>query len=119
MSHSKQDRIDDTKLFIFMRDQWRCCHIDKHGRRCLQSASECAHEIGQGHINGIITLWNQTYKEQRNYTWIEIHVIHNTLNMKSSCRAHNSNFNIGFNPGAVRDKLNEIRAQLKKDGIIK
>lgn len=112
MSHSKQSRIDDTKLAVFTRDQWRCCHVDGRGNRCPQSATECAHLIGQGHTDGVMNLWNQTYNERRNLTWIDANVMHNPLNLRSSCNHHNDYFNIGFKPETVKAKLEEIHQQL-------
>ncbi|HAJ79373.1 MAG TPA: hypothetical protein DCO75_06340 [Fibrobacteres bacterium] len=117
MSHRERDpfKIDETKCRIFERDHFRCMYPG-----CMKSATELAHHIGQGnHQIGIIkTTWNIEFKEQRNYRFIEAHVIHNDLNMSASCRKHNSYFNIGGNPGKVTEKLKEIRENLIQRGVI-
>jgi hypothetical protein len=112
----KQDTIVQTRLTVFERDGWRCQFPG-----CLNSSTECAHLIGQGHAQDVMDKWNQMFREQRNYRWIECNVIHSSANMRASCsnKAHNSHFNIGFNPEQIKEKLREIRAELKRTGVIK
>jgi hypothetical protein len=119
--HHKHFDIDENRLAIFERDGWQCRHVDEHGNRCPESATEIAHGIGQGiHAISITrTEWNGEFKESRPYNWIEKNVIHHPLDVFSSCRKHNDSFNIGFQPVAVREKLYEIHENLKQTGVIK
>lgn len=115
------DRIRQTKETVFTREGWRCQYRDKQGRQCGESCTELAHEIGQGHAGWVVEKWNQMFNEKRHLTWIHEHVIHNPANMRASCsnKSHNSYFNIGFKPERVIEKLREIRAELKRTGVIK
>jgi hypothetical protein len=112
----KSSVIEETKLRIFERDHFRC----QHGG-CCEKDRELAHHIGQGYhsINHTRTEWNREFKENRGYNWIEANVIHNGLNMSTSCRKHNDYFNIGNNPGKILKKLYEIRESLKIKGVVK
>jgi len=118
MRHRERDKfkIDKTKQRIFERDHCKCQHPG-----CCESAVELAHCVGQGEnqIGITKTMWNIEFKEQRNYRFIEVHVIHNDLNMSASCSRHNSYFNIGNDPGKVLEKLKEIRKNLIQTGVIK
>jgi len=119
--HRKHFEIRENCMAILDRDHWMCRYIDAKGNHCRQSATEIAHGISQGEsMTSIIrTQWNGEFNESRPYNWIQRNVIHNPLNVFSSCRKHNDYFNIGNNPGAVRERLYAIREQLKKDGVIK
>jgi len=119
--HRKHFDIDENRLAVFDRDHWQCRHVDANGHRCQSSATEIAHGISQGEsmISIVRTRWNGEFDESRPYNWIEHNVIHNGLNVFASCRKHNDYFNIGNNPGAVREKLKEIHEQLQHEGIIK
>lgn len=119
--HRKHFEIDENRLAVFARDGWRCRHIDAHGNRCTASATEIAHGIGQGvhSVTATRTTWNGEFNEARPYNWIEHNVIHNPLNVFASCKRHNDYFNIGNNPGAVREKIHEIHEQLQQEGVVK
>lgn len=119
--HRKHFEVDEHRLAIFERDGWQCRHVDERGHRCTESATEIAHGIGQGiHAISITrTMWNGEYNEARPYNWIESHVIHHPLDVWASCRKHNDSFNIGNNPGAVREKIHEIHEQLQRAGVVK
>ena len=110
-----QHDIDESRRAIFERDGWKCQFPG-----CYAPATEIAHHIGQGerHIRATKLSWNGEYNESRNYNWIRQHVTHHPLNVSASCRKHNDYFNIGNNPGAVRDKLAAIRDNLIEKGVI-
>jgi hypothetical protein len=119
--HRKHFDIDENRRAIFSRDGWQCRHVDDHGNRCPESATEIAHGIGQGiHAISITrTMWNGEFNEARQHKWIEHNVIHHPLDVWASCRKHNDSFNIGNNPGAVRERLYAIHEQLQQEGVIK
>jgi hypothetical protein len=119
--HRKHFDIDENRLAVFDRDHWQCRHVDANGHRCQSSATEIAHGISQGEsmVSIVRTRWNGEFDESRPYNWIEHNVIHNGLNVFASCRKHNDYFNIGNNPGAVRERLYAIREKLKQEGVVK
>lgn len=100
---------------IHERDGWHCKYPG-----CHYEDIQIAHHISKGdtYITSTLNRWNREYQEHRTYKWIKAHVINHPLNVVTSCAAHNSRFNIGNSPGAVRDKLNEIREALERNGEI-
>ena len=118
----KNDQIRTTKEIVWARDGYRCQYRNIHGVQCCDTGPlTLAHRIGQGHAVSVQTKWNGEFCEDRDIRFIENRVMNHPLNLVTCCTNlnHNSSFNIGNNPGAVRDKIREIRKQLKKDGVVK
>jgi hypothetical protein len=106
--------IEENCRAIHDRDRWHCTVPG-----CCNHDIQVAHRIQKYKVFGVLEIWNNTYNENRNYHWIKYNVIHHPLNVTTSCAFHNSSFNIGNNPGAVREKLEEIRENLINTGVIK
>lgn len=122
MSERKDDRIRRTKETVWARDGYRCQYRNGHGVQCCNTGPlTLAHRIGKGHAESVRTKWNGEFNEDRDSRFIDAHVMHHPLNLVTCCTNtdHNSSFNIGFQPVAVREKLYEIRENLKQTGVIK
>lgn len=122
MSERKDDRIRLTKETVWARDGYRCQYRNERGFQCADTGPlMLAHRIGQGHAGSVQTKWNGEFKEDRDIRFIENHVMNHPLNLVTCCTnlSHNSSFNIGNNPGAVREKIHEIHKQLQQSGVIK
>lgn len=102
-----KDRDENEQSFyrIMDRDHWRCQYPG-----CGKPATERAHRIAQTQANTIevrriVRDVMGRYEEAR---FIQRCIIHADKNMAASCRKHNDYFNIGNNPQAVRELVEEI-----------
>lgn len=86
--------IRDTRLFVYNRDEYKCQHPNCEIRGFENL--ELAHRIGQGHKNGIKKIILQIYGKHITKKELD-KIIHHPLNFATSCKKHNSFFNIGFN----------------------
>ena len=122
MSERKDDRIKNTKEIVWSRDGYRCQYRNERGVQCCDNGPlTLAHRIGKGHTVSVQTKWNGEFNEDRDIRFIENRVMHHPLNLVTCCTDlnHNDSFNIGFNPGAVRERLYAIHEQLQQSGVIK
>jgi len=84
----------EQKLYILNRDGWKCQYPG-----CNKPACHLAHRIAQTKAN------IKKYGKD---------IIHNELNLVAVCEnlAHNSHFNIGFNPVECKRLVEKIKARL-------
>jgi hypothetical protein len=108
---SANDKIATAKRRIFGRDCYQCCFP---GCKDQSNHIELAHGIAQTEANAkmIVRLWREMFGEEITIkqSW---EIIHDDRNLFTSCKAHNSKFNIGYNPEKVRKHLEEVRRGLK------
>lgn len=106
----KSFEIEEARRRKFSAAGWRCEYVHPDGTRCTDNCTELAHRIGKGEYNVIDVkeIWKRLYKLNWSLSEIRRYIIHNDLNTAASCRRHNSYFNIGNNPGKVRELLNKI-----------
>lgn len=89
-------KIAESKRRIFARDLYRCqypgCRVTGEGR------IEVAHRIAKSQSNAKEI--RQFLRDEMGSDWtlamVTEKIIHHPLNMVTSCRLHNDNFNIGF-----------------------
>lgn len=104
----KQSDIAEAKIEVFERDGYTCQWC---GKAFQESQLEVAHHIMKGSIN---RSKSTSYRYVKNWLWREYNfdaslniidlIIHHKYNMSTSCKKHNDNFNIFYNP-EKRDKL--------------
>jgi hypothetical protein len=113
MRDKDQDLNEQSFYRIMDRDGWRC-----QWPGCGRPATERAHRIAKTEANKIEArvLMSKIIGHFPAPTWVTRFIIHHDLNMAASCRAHNSQFNIGNNPEAFRALIAEIFKELKKHG---
>jgi len=112
MNERTQYEIDETRRRLFERDLWRCRYPG-----CLENCTELAHRIGQGKmmVKHIQRLLRYDFGELWDAETVRRLIIHNDKNMASSCRKHNSYFDISNCEEAVRVLLAEIYQEVIED----
>lgn len=111
---NKDIEINETRKQVYARDNYTCQHpeCDVSGWENL----ELAHCISKGksnqrYIQNLMAAYYDKYvslKEVRE-------MLNHPLNLKTSCRKHNSYFNIGFNRMKAVNLLKEIKKDLDNE----
>jgi len=107
----KDIKIMETRLRVYTRDGFKCQYPD-----CLSVGFdnlELAHLIsaGKDNRNYIYQYWIDNYGKFLTEKEID-KIIYHPKNMKTSCRKHNSYFNIGGQPEKVKKLLKKIKEVL-------
>ena len=110
--------IDDSKLYIFTRDWFKCQHPDCNIRGI--GNLEVAHRIAKGEKSAknnvnrdyVIRFWYQNFNEMITKKYACDVILNHPLNMVTSCREHNDYFNIAGRPQEMDELLRKIYEDL-------
>jgi len=104
----KKVEVDEKRIEIYQRDDYKCQFqgCNKRGAENLELAhrinkGKTAHKYVQNYIQ-------DKYKVRLSTACVSRFFVNHSLNLVSSCRAHNDYFNIFFNPEATNQLIDKI-----------